>query len=101
MDALFFLLLRVLDGADQLFVMDILEGPSNRDEAFGVFIVDPVTSRTESLVRACRPRLPCPPPIEEDCPASWTGSRFLEFPLKFIGVVFILLIRFVSASAQP
>ena len=37
--------------ADQLLMLDILEGPSNRDEALGVCIVDPVTSRTESLVR--------------------------------------------------
>ena len=52
-------------------------------------------------MRAYRFRLPGPPLVEEDCPASWTGSRFLEFSLQFIGVVFILLIRFVSASAQP
>ena len=40
---LFFLfLLRIFDDADQLFVLDILEGPSNREETLGVLIVDPV-----------------------------------------------------------
>lgn len=33
------------------WVVHILEGPSNRDEALGVCIVDSVTGRTESLVR--------------------------------------------------
>ena len=46
---LFLLLLRVFDDADQLFVLGIFERPFDRDEALGVFIVDPVTSRTESL----------------------------------------------------
>jgi hypothetical protein len=64
-------------------------------------IMDPVTSWTESFVRACRFRFPGPPPFVKDCPACWTDSGLLELPLQFIGVVFILLIRLVSTSAQP
>ena len=96
---LLFLLLCVLDDADQLFVLDIFERSFDRDEAFGVFIMDPMTSRTESFMRACRFRFPGPPPFVKDCPAGWTDSGLLELPLQLIGVVFILLIRLVSASA--
>ena len=98
---LFLLLLRVLDEADQLFVLDIFERPFDRDEALGVSIMDPVASWTESLVRAYWPRLPGPPPFVKDCSACWTDSGLLELPLEFIGVVFVLLIRLVSTSAQP
>ena len=48
---LFLLLLRVFDDADQLLVLGIFERSFDRDEALGVFIVDPVTSRTASLAR--------------------------------------------------
>ena len=95
---IFLLLLRVFDDADQLFLLGIFEGPFDRNKAFGVFILDPVTSWTESFVRACRLRLPGPSPFMKDCPACWTGSGLLEFPLKFIGVVFVFLIRLVSTS---
>ena len=98
---LFLLLLRIFDDADQLFMLVIFERPFDRDEALGVFIVDPVTSRTESLVRTCRFRFPGPPPFVKDCRASWTGCGLLELSLKFIGVVFVLLISFVSARSQP
>ena len=78
---LFLLLLRVLDDADQLFVLGIFERPCDRNEALGVGLVDPVTSRTESLVRACRFRVPGPPPFVKDGPACWTGRGLLELPL--------------------
>ena len=96
---LLLLLLRVFDDADQLFMLGIFERSLDRDEALGVLIVNPVTSWTESLARACGFRFPGPPPFVKDCPACWTGSRLLEFSLQFIGIVFILLIRLVSASA--
>ena len=98
---LFFLLLRIFDDADQLFVLDILEGPSNREETLGVLIVDPVTSWTESFMRTCRFRVPGPPPFVKDCAACWTDSGLPELPLQFIRVVFIFLIRLVSALSQP
>ena len=96
-----FLLLRVFDDADQLFMLGIFERSLDRDEALGVCIVDPVTGRTESLVRICRFRFPGPPPFVKDCPACWTDSGLLQLPLQFIGVVFVFLIRLVSASPQP
>ena len=98
---LFLLLLRVLDDADQLFVLRIFERSLDRDEALGVCIVDPVTSRTESLVCACRFRFPGPAPFVKDCPACGTDGGLLELSLQFLGVVFVLLVRFVSTSAQP
>ena len=79
---LFLLLLRVFDDADQLFVLCIFERPFDRDKALGVCIVDPVTSRAESLVRACRFRFPGPPPFLKDFPAWWTDSGLLELPLN-------------------
>jgi hypothetical protein len=63
---LFLLLLCVLDDADQLFMLDIFERSFDRDEAFGVLIMDPVTSWTKSLMRAYRFRFPGPPPFMKD-----------------------------------
>ena len=88
---LFLLLLCVLDDTDQLFMLDIFERSFDRDEALGVLIMDPVTSRTESFMRACRFRFPGPPSFVKDSPACWTDSGLLELPLQLIGVVFILL----------
>jgi hypothetical protein len=98
---LFLLLLRIFDAADQLFVLGIFERPFDRDEALGICIVNPVTSRTESLVRARQFRFPDPPTYLKNCPACWTDRGFLELPLQFIGVVFVLLNSSVSASSRP
>ncbi len=76
---LFLLLFRVFDDADQLFVLGIFERPFDRDEALGVFVVNPVTSRTESLVRACRFRFPGPPPFLKEGSAlcrPWAPRAF-------------------------